>query len=172
MATVLTRVRARLVRPQPPRKPVRRRPRHVTTLRPGDILAYRAPSSRFHLLAVRALEESRYGAFPIVRLLDYHEERLPAPGQLAELRDQPRGRSAGQNRLAEPWWTVDGLVGHTRGHDFTDCGFQVIGHVPAPLQAEQRRLLSSTGSSSGWEFWQEYLRRQDELLGERLAAGL
>ena len=170
-AAVLTRVRARLMRPQPPRKPVRRRPRHVTTLKPGDILAYRAPSGRFHLLAVRVLDENRYGAFPIVRLLDYHEERLPGPGQLAELRDQPRGRSAGQNRPVEPWWTVDGLVGHTRGHDFTDSGFQVIGHVPAPSQADQRRLLSSTSSSSGWKFWQGYLRRQDELLGERLAAG-
>jgi hypothetical protein len=169
-AAVLTKVRARLMSPQPPRKPIRRRPRHVTSLKPGDILAYRAPSGRFHLLAVRALDENRYGTFPIVRLLDYHEEQLPGAEQLAELGDQPPGRSAGQDRPAEPWWAVDGLVGHTRGHDFTDCGFQVIGRVPPPSgEAEQRGLLSSPDSSSGWKFWQRYLRRQDELLGERLA---
>jgi hypothetical protein len=170
-AAVLTRVRARLMSSQPPRKPIRRRHRDVTSLRPGDILAYQAPSGRFHLLAVRALDENRYGTFPIVQLLDYHEERLPSAGQLAELGDQPRGRSAGQDRPAGPWWTVDGLVGHTRGHDFTDCGFQIIGQVPPPSQDEQCELLSSTGSSSGWGFWRRYLRRQDELLGERLATG-
>jgi hypothetical protein len=170
-AAVLTRVRARLMSPQPPRKPVRRRPRHVTTLKPGDILAYRAPSGRFHLLAVRAVDENRYGAFPIVRLLDYHRERLPGPKQLAEIRDQPRGRPAGQHRPAEPWWAVDGMVGHTRGHDYTDCGFQIIGHVPPPSPSEQRRLLRPIGSSSGWRFWQGYLGKQDELLSEQLATG-
>jgi hypothetical protein len=171
-AAVLTRLRARLMSPQPPRKRVRRRTRYVTTLKPGDIVAYRASSGRFHLLAVRALDENRYGTFPIVRLLDFHDERLPRPEQLPEVKDQPCGRAAGQNRPAEPWWAVDGMVGHTRGHDFADYGFQVIGHVPPPPQAEQRRLLSSIGSSSGWGFWQGYLRRQDELLGERLASGL
>jgi hypothetical protein len=62
-------------------------------------------------------------------------------------------------------------VAHTRGYDFTDCGFEVIGHVPAPSQADQYSLVDSTASSSGWEFWQRYLRKQDELLGEQLAAG-
>jgi hypothetical protein len=171
-AAVLTRVRARLMRPQPPRKPVRRPHRHVTSLKPGDILAYQVPSGRFHLLAVRALDEGRYGTFPIVRLLDYHEERLPGPEQLAELGDQPRGRSRGQNRPAEPWQDVDGLVSHSRGHDFTDCGFQMIGHVPPPSQAEQRGLLSSTRSGSGWGFWRYYLSWQDERLGEPLATDL
>jgi hypothetical protein len=166
---VLTKVRARLMSPQPPRKPVRRRARQVTVLKPGDIVAYRAPSGRFHLLAVRALDDSRCGTFPIVRLLDYHAQRLPGSVQLTEIKDQARGRSAGQNHPAEPWFAVDGMVGHTRGHDFTDCGFQIVGHVPPLSQAEQRSLLSSTGSSSGWAFWQGYLRKQDELLGERLA---
>lgn len=60
-AAVLTRIRTRLGSPQPPRKPVRRRHRFVTTLSPGDVVAYQACSGRFHLLAVRAVQGQRYG---------------------------------------------------------------------------------------------------------------
>jgi hypothetical protein len=168
-AAVLTKVRARLMKPQPPRKAVHRPPRYVTTLQPGDILAYQAPSGRFHLLAVRAVDEDTYNAYPIVRLLDFHQEELPAAQQLATLRDQPAGGHPGKDRPAEPWWTVGGMTYHRRGHDFADHGFQIIGHVPPPSQVEQERLRDSERTVCGWDVWQRYLRRQDELLGKRLA---
>lgn len=167
-AAVLTRVRARLTSAQPSRKPVRRRPRHVTTLKPGDILAYQASSGRFHVLAVRAVVENRYGAFPVVRLLDFHDDHLPAPGDLVTLGDQAAGRSSPPGGSPDPWWAVEGIVSHGRGHDFADYGFEVVGHVPALSQAEQERLCNSVGSYSGWQFWQRYLQKQDELLDERL----
>jgi hypothetical protein len=162
--------------PQPPRRPVRRPHRNVTSLKPGDILAYQTPSGRFHLLAVRALAEHRAGTFPVVRLLDYHEQRLPGPGQLAELRDQP-GASSYQAAywaavLGSPWQEVGGLVDHWRGHDFSDCGFQIIGHVPPPSQAEQHWVLSSISSGSSWAGWQNYLKWEDKKLDEPQATGL
>ena len=65
----------------------------VTALAPGDVLAFRAPSGRFHLLAVRAVAENRYGVFPLVRL-DFHQARLPPAGQMSQLSDQPLGIAA------------------------------------------------------------------------------
>jgi hypothetical protein len=64
---------------------------------------------------------------------------------------------------------VEGTVSHRRGHDFADYGFAVIGHIPTLSQAEQERLCTSVSSHSGWQFWQKYMQKQDELLGERLA---
>lgn len=168
-AAVLIRIRTRLTGPQPDRKRVRRPPRHGTTLKPGDILAYRALSGRFHLLAVRAVAENRYGAFPLLRLLDFHKEQLPPARKLARLRDQAAGRRSLPGGPVEPWWAVDGMVIHRRGHDFADYGFEVAGQVPALSEAEQERLRASVSSSSSWRFWQAYLQKQDELLGERLA---
>jgi hypothetical protein len=168
-AAVLTKTRDRLVRPQPARRPVRRPARHVTALEPGDVLAYKAPSGRFHLLTVRAVSKNRYGAFPLVRLLDFHQEHLPPARQMSQLPGQPAGRGATPGRPAGPWWCVDGLVHHRRGHDFADYGFELVGHVPAAPEIEQDRLRGAVRSSSGWPFWQSYLNRQDQLLGERLA---
>jgi hypothetical protein len=167
-AAVLARVGDQLAGPQPARKPVRRPARHVTALKPGDVLAFPAPSGRFHLLAVRAVVEGRYGAFPFVRLLDFHRDHLPPARELAKLRDQRAGRGPDRDRPAEPWWSVDSVVLHSRGRDFADHGFKLIGQAPAPPETEQEQLRTSLASYSGWQFWQEYLRGQDELLGERM----
>ena len=169
-AAALARVQEQLTGPQPARKVIRRPARHVTTLEPGDIVAFQASSGRIHLLAIRAVAENRYGAFPLVRLLDFHQESPPLASQLAKIGDQPAGRRTAPGRPAEPWWKVDGQVQHRRGHDFVDCGFEVIGQVPAPPEIEQARLGSSVSSYSGWRFWQGYLTTQDELLGQRLAS--
>jgi len=112
--------------------------------------------------------EGRYGAFPFVRLLDFHRDHLPPARELAKLRDQPAGRGPDRDRPAEPWWSVDSVVLHSRGRDFADHGFKLIGQAPAPPETEQETLRTSLASYSGWQFWQEYLRGQDELLGERM----
>ncbi|HEX9520062.1 MAG TPA: hypothetical protein VF940_28280 [Streptosporangiaceae bacterium] len=167
-AAVLARVGDQLAGPQPAGQPVRRPARHVTALKPGDVLAFPAPSGRFRLLAVRAVVEGRHGAFPFVRLLDFHRDHLPAGRELAKLRDQRAGRGSDRDRPAEPWWSVDSVVLHSRGRDFADYGFKIIGQVPAPPETEQEKLGTSLASYSGWQFWQEYLRGHDELLGQRL----
>jgi hypothetical protein len=120
------------------------------------VVAFQAPSGRFHLRSVRAVLQNRYGAFPMVHLLDFHQDRLPAARRLAKLGDQPAGRRAAGERPAEPWWSVDGVVQHRRGHDFADCDFALIGHVPAVPEIDQQRLTSSVGSYSSWVFWQGY----------------
>jgi hypothetical protein len=167
-AAVLARVADQLAGPQPARKPVRRPARHVTTLKPGDVLAFQASSGRFHLLAVRAVVENRYGAFPFVRLLDFHQDHIRPARKLARIREQPAGRGQDRDRPAEPWWSVASVVVHKRGRDFADHGFQVIGQVLAPPETEQDRLKTSPASYSGWQFWQEYLNGQDQLLGQRV----
>lgn len=167
-AEVLARVRDQLAGPQPAPKPIRRPPRQVTSLAPGDILAYQAASGRVHLLSVRAVAEDRYGTFPLVRLLDYHHQGIPSASRLAELQDQRAGRGAHQARPPDPWWAVAGQVMHKRRHDFADHGFEVIGHVPAPSQEEQESLKTPLRSYASWSFWQAYLDAQDELLGNRL----
>lgn len=130
----------KLTSPQPARRPVRRPPRRVTALAPGDVLAFRAPSGRFHLLAVRAVAENRYGVFPLVRLLDSCQAQLPSAGQMSQLADQPAGRGAAAGHPAGPWWCIEGLVWHTRGHDFTDHGFAVGGHLTVPSNIEQQKI--------------------------------
>jgi hypothetical protein len=168
-AEVLAKVQDQLAGPQPARKRIRRPPRQVTSLTPGDILAYQAPSGRIHLLAVRAVAEDRYGAFPIVHLLDYHQQGIPLARELAELQDQRAGRGAHQAQPPDPWWAVAGQVMHKRRHDFADHGFEVIGHVPAPSQEEQETLKMPLRSYASWSFWQAYLDAQDKLLGNRPA---
>ncbi len=167
-AAVLAKVGDQLAGQQPARKPVRRPARHITTLKPGDVLAFQAPSGRFHLLAVRAVVDDRYGVFPFVRLLDFHQDHLPPARKLARIGDQPAGRGQDRDRPAEPWWSVASVVVHRRGRDFADHGFEIIGQVPAPPETAQEQLRTSLASYSGWQFWQEYLNGQDELLGKRL----
>lgn len=167
-AAVMAKVAGQLAGQQPARKSVRRPARHITTLKPGDVLAFQAPSGRFLLLAVRAVVEDRYGAFPFVRLLDFHQDHLPPARKLARIADQPAGRGQDRDRPAEPWWSVASVVLHRRGRDFADHGFGIIGQMPAPSATEQARLKTSLAAYSDWQFWQEYLNEQDELLGKRL----
>lgn len=99
---VLAKVRAQLLSPQPDRKKVRPPARKETDLVPGDVLAYQAASGRSHLLAVRAVTESRYGRFPVVQLLDYHERGIPPLKKIAKLREQRKGRLGSGDQPAEP----------------------------------------------------------------------
>jgi len=166
--TVLVKLRQELVGRQRPPTKVRRPARVTTSLIAGDVLSYRAPSGRHYLLAVRAVNASRYGTFPIVHLLDFEGTSLPA--RLDGIGDRQAGVKAAGGSPAGPWWKVSGQVTHKRGHDFADHGFTLEGRVVAPGGSEQERLREHPGSYSSWDFWRRYLDRQDELLGQRLAA--
>lgn len=169
--TVLAKLRDQLTGDQPAAKRIRRPSRPVTSLTPGDLLAYRAESGRLHLLAVRALHETRYFIAPAVQLLDFDGTELPDPKKLAHLQVRHEGRHGrGPDRPAEPWWTVDGHVLHRRGHDYADEGFDLVAHLDPLLESEQRAIDATITSSSNWTFWASYLQKQDELLGERIGA--
>jgi hypothetical protein len=163
----LTKLRGVLLGPQPDRKRVRKPPQRKTALVPGDVVAYAAPSGRRYLLAVRALSASRYGTYPLVRLLEFEGTTLPDSSRMAALPERAPGRRGTRDHAAEPWWAVDGLVQHKRGHDFSDCGFRVVGQIPVLPTDEQERLSAHPTSYQSWEFWSSYLDRQDELLSQR-----
>ena len=162
----LIKLRLDLVAPQRERSKVRRPVRPTTSLNPGDVLAYRAPSNRQYLLAVRAVNATRYGTFPIVRLLDHEGTSLPE--QIEKIRERPPGQKADQDNPAGPWWKADGQVQHKRAHDFLDHDFVLVGHISPPPAEAQERLRSRAPSYSSWIFWQRYLDVQDDLLTQRL----
>lgn len=165
---VLAKLRDDLVGPQPARKKVRRPPRRVTTLVPGEVVAYRARSGRYYLLAVQAIHENRYGSYPCVRLLNYEEEFPPDATVVVRLADRPMGDMAQGSTPAQPWWKVDGVVMHKRGQDYADFGFTPAGRRPPLPLEEQRNLAEQPKSYSGWQFWKDYFDKQNELLTQRL----
>jgi hypothetical protein len=168
--TVLAKLREELVAEPKPRKAVRRPARPQTALTPGDVVSYRAVSGRVHLLAVRAIHESRYAVVPVVELLDYAEAALPSQDVLDRLPARAKGRQATGSEPAEPWWSVGGAVMHKKGSDFADLGFTLIGRLRPPSAAPQTSLSATPQSYSSWHFWKAYLEKQDAALGERLAA--
>lgn len=168
--SVLAKLREELVAEPKPRKVVRRPTRPQTALAPGDVVSYTAVSGRVHLLAVRAIHESRYAVVPVVELLDYAEPALPSRDVLDRLPARAKGRQATGSEPAEPWWSVGGAVMHKKGSDFADLGFTLIGRVRSLSAAPQTSLSAAPQSYSSWQFWKGYLENQDAALGERLAA--
>jgi hypothetical protein len=75
---------------------------------PGDVIGFRPDSGRLHLLAVRALEDTRSGLFPIVDLLDF------VGATLADSKDLSRLQRRTVGLQGSPWWKVDGVVLHRR----------------------------------------------------------
>jgi hypothetical protein len=50
-------------------------------------------ATALHMLAIRAVAESRYGAFPLVRLVDFHLEILLTASLIAASRSSARCRA-------------------------------------------------------------------------------
>ena len=100
--------------------------------------------------------------------MEYEETELPDEAALTELHDRPQGEAGGPRQAAQLWWSVKSTIYHRRGHDYADTGFTLVGTVQPLSRDEQDAILKHHGGS-GWEFWQQYLDRQDELLTERKA---
>ena len=65
---------------------------------PGYVLVYQTQSGRHHLLAVRALDESRSGVWPVVELLRFEGTDVPASMQgslAARVRSRRQGLCTG-----------------------------------------------------------------------------
>jgi hypothetical protein len=168
--SVLAKLREQLVAEPKSRKAVRRPARPQTALTPGDVVSCTAVSGRVHLLAVRAIHESRYAVVPVVELLDYAEPALPSQDALDRLQARAKGRKATGTEPAEPWWSVGGAVMHKKGSDFADLGFTLIGRVRPLSAAPQTSLSAAPENYSSWHFWKAYLEKQDTALGERQSA--
>jgi hypothetical protein len=168
---VLLKLADQLQGPQPARKKVRRPSRPQTSLSPGDVVGYAAPSGRWYLLEVLALSNSRYFVAPYVRLLDYAGLEIPSGDTMIKLGHRRKGRSSQGGKPAEPWWCIEGVVTHSRGHDYDDCGFTTVGRRMPMSAGEQEALCAQLTSYAGWSFWSDYLDMQDELLGVQLADG-
>jgi len=166
-AAVLDDVRDVLLGPQPDRKRIRKPTRVETTLVPGDVLAFTARSGRHHLLAVRAVLDTRDGTSPIVELLDYTGRAMPTSTMLSTLHSRPPTPQSASSDPAVPWKTVSGCVKHRRGKDFDDYGFRLAGKIDPPRKDVQEALVDAPTSYAGWDFWSTYLEREDEKHGER-----
>lgn len=169
----LVKLRDQLTGEQRPTRRIRKPARPVTTLFPGDVLAFQADSGRLHLLAVRALDDNRYFCAPWVQLLDFADTHLPSREVLADLPVRRKGRAGhGPRRPAEPWHSVQGSVYSRRGHDWADESFQLVAHLD-PLPTTQQRELTHAPVQTHMGTWTDlaaYLQREDVGLGQRLEA--
>jgi hypothetical protein len=128
--SALAKVRAQLTGPQPARRRLRPPWRHATALGPGDVLAYKTRTGPYLLLRVARIEETRYGAAPVLLLLDYARDALPRPAKLNRVRDRaepPRSYAS----LHEPWGITRYHVGVYKrtDPDYQQAGFILIGTI-------------------------------------------
>jgi hypothetical protein len=111
---------------QPSRKRVPRARAVVSTLRPGQVLGYRADSGRLHLMWVTDLIQEPGRLAPIVRLLDYAEDETPAESVL----DSIKPRAADRYR----WPDVEFLILEEVRKAPADYGLTVLGTRPVESQ--------------------------------------
>jgi hypothetical protein len=162
---VLAKARDQLTGEQPARKRVRKPKQTITPLKPGDVLAYRAASGRLHLLAVRALNETRLDVAPFVQLLDFEGTEVPEPSRIAamQMRKEGRGLKYG-HRPPEPWSMVDGVVLAWPGRQHADAGFEIVARIEPIPESEQQALSAQLAGRAGWQNWADYLEDQDEFV--------
>ena len=81
----LDKLRQQLTGPAAARKTVRRPWRHVTDLRPGQVLTYRASNGQMALLRVARVDDHRVGTAPIMEWLDWSGDQIPRSRKLRRL---------------------------------------------------------------------------------------
>jgi hypothetical protein len=155
----LAKVRSQLTGPQPQRRRLRPPWRHVTSLRPGDILAYQSKAGPFLLFRVARIEDTRYGAAPLLVLLDLAKPKLPRMAKIARLRDRPEPPRSHAN-LHAPWGITRFHVGVYKKSDpdYQQAGFSLIGSIPT-READQD---ISAGPYTGWSQFGPDLERRLE----------
>ena len=125
---VLEKLRTKLTGPQPARKTIRRPWRHVTDLRPGDVLAHTASNGRMALFRVARVHDDRVGATPVMEWLNWRGRRLPGSWRLRRLKVRET-EPGGFQPAGRP---VVYCVTHHRKKDpdWKDCGFNLVARVP------------------------------------------
>ncbi len=152
----MEKVRNQLTGPQPPRRRLRPPWRHVTSLRRGDVIAYHTRTGDYLLLRVTRIEDNRDGAAPVLVLLDFADNNIPPPSQIAAISDRSGLSNAG--KPTPPWATVSFVVHVTfKGDpDYADAGFVVVCNI-APRPGDES---APAGPDSDWDRFGQYLDKQ------------
>lgn len=147
---VLAKARDQITGPQPARRELRPPWRHVTSLQPGDVLAYRTKGGRYLLLRVARIEASRVSIAPILVLIDYALSKLPRMAKINKTPDRtepPRSYSA----LQQPWGITKFHVGVYKKSDpdYADAGFTKIATI-------RPRIADATVRAGMYTQWSQF----------------
>lgn len=129
-AAALARAREQLSGPQPQPRRLRPPKTYPTSLQPGQVLARTSTTGTIVLLRVVCIEASRWSTGPVLKVLDYHGNRLPGPWRLRRLSDRPQPY---QHTIKRPPWnctTFYAIRVRASDQDFKDAGFLIIGEIP------------------------------------------
>lgn len=148
---VLAALRDQLTGPQPPRRPLRRPPRIVTDLNPGDVLSFTSASGRMALLKVARIDDHGMGDLPILQRLDWTGRKPPASWRLQWLRARPASGPP-HNRTN----TVYCIVRAKPGALWRDTGFTLLDQLP-PRRGDER---VQPGLYTDWTRLGEELQRE------------
>ena len=125
---VLQKLQATLTGSQPPPRTLRRPWRHVTNLRPGDVLAQTSSNGQLALFRVLRVDDHRVGAAPIMERLNWKGVSVPKTRRLRRLKvarleptstpspDRPAVYRVAVHRKKDPDWQ--------------QCGFDLVANLP------------------------------------------
>lgn len=119
----LTKLRARIVGPQPRRRTIRREWKYRTDLEAGDVLSIALDGGVVRLVRVVGVDRDRFSDFPLVELLDVRAAAVP-PLEDIGLRAAVTVPAAGG---VECRWTV--VKNERREPDWDAVGFSLVGRV-------------------------------------------
>ncbi|MCU1302051.1 MAG: hypothetical protein JWQ87_2335 [Candidatus Sulfotelmatobacter sp.] len=121
--TVLEKLRAQLISPQPPERHIPKRFRDSNEWQIGDLVAYRMQSGRFVILRTIGHHSDKGGTGPICELLDWSGEELPKSFKSVDIR-----KSRGSRPITQF------LLGRTRAKERPDDRLQYLGVNLKPSQ--------------------------------------
>lgn len=158
--SALRKARDQLLAPQPARKRVRPPKRHVTQLRPGQVLSYRTESGELLLLRVARIDDHRLSVAPILVLLDWFKAKEPAGWRFKSLSDKPsntRGKSEPDRRGSlPPWHSTTFRPMARKGIDYGEAGFAIV--RDGVVRRDDERVNAST--LLDWESLARHLDRE------------
>lgn len=150
-AATLARVRAQVEGPQPAPRKVRRRRCPRSSLRVGQVLAYRARSGRVYLMRVAGLVDMRHSMDPAIRFMEYAGTDLPGPELLASIPDR---------RRHPRWKKVELRVIDDSPQQRERAGITVVGSLPAVQRAD----AADPKATSTWADVMGYLETRDQMI--------
>jgi hypothetical protein len=141
---VLAKLAAQLAKPPPPAKTFAPPKGANTTMKPGEIWAWRLLDGRYTFFQVVAFDRSRGFKVPEMRVLDLVSDRVPPLAELAALPSRKMRKSYPKLEAAEPMHGVHPLmaVRMTGPVQFPKSRLELVGRAPIPagLDGTQKSL--------------------------------
>jgi len=126
--TVLEKLRAQLISPQPPEKRIPKRFRDFNEWEVGDLVAYRLPSGKYLILRVIGHHTDRGGTSPVCELLDWVGHDVPDGSTLNSLDIR---RTGGKHSVSQF------MLGRIKAKERPDDRLQRLGINSQPTQEPQ-----------------------------------